>query len=126
MHLRQQTLPSCRLDLEAMNSQQWACAVELITGPQYHSSLRLACRICSFFAPLPCFILEVVTHLAVYCRQSLKREGSGPVAAAGDGLELQSRVRLLDGPFYEGQYMIGSVNFVKAAGSDNPEADEGA
>ncbi len=47
------------------------------------------------------------------------------MAAAEDGLELQSRVQLLDGPFYEGQYMIGSVNFVKAAGSDVSEADEG-
>ena len=61
----------------------------------------------------------------VICRRSLKREGSGPVAAAGDGLELQSRVRLLDGPFFEGQYMIGSVNFVKAAASESSETEEG-
>ena len=51
-------------------------------------------------------------------RERLQREGSGPVAAAEDGLELQSRVQLLDGPFYEGQYMIGSVNFVRAPSAD--------
>lgn len=48
-------------------------------------------------------------------RRRLQREGTGSVAAADDGLELRSRVQLLDGPFFEGQYMIGSVNFVKAA-----------
>lgn len=57
------------------------------------------------------------------CRLKLQRGGSGPVAAADDGLELQSRVQLLDGPFFEGQYMIGSVNFVRTSPS---EADGGS
>ena len=68
---------------------------------------------------------EICNKQGVCCRRSLNRDGSGPVAAAGDGLELQSRVQLLDGPFFEGQYMIGSVNFVKAAGSDSPKIEEG-
>jgi len=46
------------------------------------------------------------------------------MAEGEDGLELRSRVQLLDGPFYEGQYLIGSVNFVRSAtpaGSSNTE-----
>ena len=47
-------------------------------------------------------------------RRVLDRQGTGPLAAGDDKLELRSRVQLMDGPFFEGQYMIGSVNFVKA------------
>lgn len=47
-------------------------------------------------------------------RQTLTRPGAGPLAAGEDSLELRSRVQLLDGPFYEGSYLIGSVNFVSS------------
>jgi len=60
-------------------------------------------------------------------RKSLEREGSGAMAEGEDGLELRSRVQLLDGPFYEGQYLIGSVNFVRSAtpaGSSNTEDEQ--
>ncbi len=47
------------------------------------------------------------------------------MAAGEDGLELSSRVQLLDGPFYEGQYLIGSVNFVRSASPAGPSSAEG-
>lgn len=57
-------------------------------------------------------------------RGSLQRDGSGAMAAGDDGLELRSRVQLLDGPFYEGQYLIGSVNFVRSAASASSAAED--
>ena len=51
------------------------------------------------------------------CRRVLRRSGTGALAAGDDRLELRSRVQLLDGPFFEGQYMLGSVNFVRMADS---------
>lgn len=59
-----------------------------------------------------------MTHSSISCREALGRTGTSLLAQGSDGITLRSEVKLLDEQ--EGQYMIGSVQFIKPQKAPRP------